>query len=558
MSGITESALFAQDRSSCTGPQALERSLASQPSVTTYNLLGVYFAKHNQIQCALVTFEQALQMDPASWESHYNLGLALLSSGRNKEAVPQLQSALARDPGNAGISMALGSAFDRLNDPENAIKQYRLILKGDPHSVPAFTAIGNALIAARRYNAAINWLKGSSDERAQRLLADGYEKNNDPKEAIQTLQSILSSRPSDFQAHRDLGAILQREADYGGAAEEFRKAMDLDPSDEYARISYLDMLVILQQYATARPLASALLQKRPHDFSVLYLDGLIERDLGDDVAAEPHLREAVALNPGSYEAHYTLGFVLERRGKAAQAAEQMQLALELNPHSTEARFQLGRILRSLGQQDEAYKQFDILKQEKQKETRKAVAGDKASLGDQALKAGETVKAISLYREAIDEDPDDFHTYYSLALALSQNGEFKAEREALKHSLERNEKFAPAHNQLGYLDMQEGDFANAESEFKSSTIIDPQYAEADNNLGVLYGKLGRKNEAKRLFLRATENNPQYAQAFVNLGLVLASESNFPEANLVLQDAVKIAPHDPAALNAQKMIQMHLEH
>ncbi len=554
--GAVPGVMFAAELSRCIGPPALEQATASQHSGPAYDSLGQYFAQHNQIECAISSFEKALQLGPPSWESQYSLGLALITNGQEFEAVSHLQEALRLDPDNANISMALGSAFVRLHDSERAIDQYRLVLKANPESVHALTAMSRELIAERRYNAAINLLQRSNDIEARRLLAEAYTKNDDPEKAGRTLQSIVSSNPDDIQAHIDLGEVLQRQGDYESASREFKQAMDLDPLNEYACISYLNTEVILQQYASAYPIAAELLRKKPHDFAVVYLNGLIERNLNDD-AAEPHLQEAIKLNPESYEAHYTLGFVLGRRSKASQAVAQLQVALRLNPHSIEARFQLGKALHSLGKNDEAQQQFAILQQQKQDEARKLLAGDQANLAAQAFQAGDASKAIRLYTEAINEDPNNAYYYYSLALVLDRRGEIQRERQALHQSLERNANFAPAHNQVGYLDMQSGDLANAEVQFKASTGIDPQFAEATNNLGVLYGKLGRAAEAKNLFLRAVEDNPSYAQAYINLALVLASVSNYTDANIALENALKIAPHDPTALSVQKLVESQLK-
>lgn len=558
ITGSTQAATFAQRPASCIATPALEQAVELQHSAPALDSLGEYFVQHNQVDCAVFYFEKALQIGPASWETQYDLGMALLEGGHDAEAVPHLREALQIKPGNAAISMALGSAFDRLHDPENAIDQYQLVLKADPQSVPALTAVGKELIAEKRYNAAINLLQTSRDDGVQRLLADAYRKNNDLQRAAGTLQSILARNPEDFQAHVDLGEVFQQQGDYGSAAQQFKEALDLNPSSEYACISYLNTEVVLQRYASAHPLAAELLRKKPHDFDVVYLNGLIERNLNDDGAAETNLREAVRLNPESYEANYTLGFVLERRAKTAQAVEKLQVALRLRPESTEARFQLGKALRSLGKNDEAQQQFAILQQQKQEDARKLLARERADLGEQSLKAGEISKAIDLYHEAINLDPKNAYFYYSLALVLDRRGELLGEREALQKSIERNFNFAPAHNQLGYLDMQSGDFTEAEVQFRTSTDIDPQYAEANNNLGVLYGKLGRAAEAKHLFLRAVEDNPGYAQAYVNLALVLASESRFAEANVALGNALKLAPLDPSALRVQKLVETQLKH
>jgi tetratricopeptide (TPR) repeat protein len=553
----SQTALIAQDASTCKGSEAIEQAIASQPSAAAYDSLGAYFAKQNQFTCAIAEFELALQLDPASWESHYDLGITFLANGHPEDAVHELQNAATLNPEKAKIHIGLAMAFNQMHKSDEAIDEYKTVLKTDPQSIPALNALSKTLIEEKRYTAAIESLKESGpDEGLQLNLATAYARNGNPQRAIQILTLIVNANPVNLQAHLNLGLVYQQKNQYSEAAREFQQALHLDPADDFACISYLNMLVVLTQYTAAQPVIQEYLRRQPHNFSALYLAGVVERGLGDYGAAMPHLQQAVALKPLSYEAHYNLGFVLARLGEPAQARKQMELALQLRPQSGEAHFQLANLLRALGQQEKAQMEFAIFQREKEEATRQNIASTKADLGNRALQAVDTQKAIDLYRESITEYPSNFHVYYNLALALNKQRDYRAESDALDQAIKLNADYAPAHNQLGFLKMQSGDIADAEAQFKIAISIDPQYAEAENNLGVLYGQLGRRMESQQLFLRATENNPQYVQAFVNLGLVLASESRFADAERALRSAIQLDPHDPAALTAQMMVQKHL--
>ena len=78
IAGTTQAVMWAEQPDGCIGPPVLERAIESQPSVSAYDSLGQYFAQHNQADCAVSFLEKALQMEPTSWESQYNLGMALL------------------------------------------------------------------------------------------------------------------------------------------------------------------------------------------------------------------------------------------------------------------------------------------------------------------------------------------------------------------------------------------------------------------------------------------------------------------------------------------------
>src|ERR1700716_2725155 len=84
----------AQSVQNCKGPAELERALATQPSAAAYDALGAYFAQRKQYPCAVSAFQSALQLEPGSWEAHYNLGLAYLESGDAKGATREFRAAV--------------------------------------------------------------------------------------------------------------------------------------------------------------------------------------------------------------------------------------------------------------------------------------------------------------------------------------------------------------------------------------------------------------------------------------------------------------------------------
>src|SRR6266849_5981906 len=79
--------LAAQDAAPCKGPAELEQTIKVHPSAGAYDALGAYFGQRQKISCAISAFESAVQLDPNSWEAHFNLSLALLQSNQPTRAV---------------------------------------------------------------------------------------------------------------------------------------------------------------------------------------------------------------------------------------------------------------------------------------------------------------------------------------------------------------------------------------------------------------------------------------------------------------------------------------
>lgn len=555
--GVIPLTATAQEASSCRGPSHLEQMVASHPSPGAYEQLGTWYATQRQLSCAVTAFESAIRLDPNSWQSHYDLGIALLSSGNSKRATHELQTASGLHPGSPQILLPLGAALGELNRQDEAIDAFKAVLKVEPQSVKALDGLTKTLIAEKRYAAAIAELKNApADEVLQLNLAIAYLKNGDSQEALKIISAIVKEHPDYAQAHYNLGVVYSQQERFSEAAQAFQEALSLDPSDDVTCLTYVKTLVILVQFETAAPVIRDYLRRHPHDFDALYYTGTVEKGLGNNEAAEKALRQAVAIDPNHAEARYSLGFVLAHLGRPAEAKPELEAAVKLSPDSSKARFQLASVLRTLGLKDEANHELDIFQHQKQEGVRQVSATVKANEANQDLQSGDPERAVALYRESIEADPTNARTYYNLALALDRIPDYNGEREALEKAVSLDAQLALPHNQLGLVEFQTNRVEEAERQFKDAIALDPQYAEAQNNLGVLYGQLGKSAEAERLFRQATENNPQYGQAFANLGLIEASESRFAEAGQALASAVQLDPKNTSALSAYGMVLVRL--
>src|SRR5437660_5155325 len=151
--------LFAQIPPACKGPAELEKLIATQPSAGVYDALGAYFGQRQQLSCALAACEGAVHQDPNSWEARFNLSLALLQKHDPARAAWELRVATRIKPDDPLGHIALGQALSELGQNEAAIEEFKFALKSDPKSLPALGGLAKALIAQKRYSAAIAYLK---------------------------------------------------------------------------------------------------------------------------------------------------------------------------------------------------------------------------------------------------------------------------------------------------------------------------------------------------------------------------------------------------------------
>jgi Flp pilus assembly protein TadD len=143
----------------------------------------------------------------------------------------------------------------------------------------------------------------------------------DPRMALQEAlaRHNVEKNPGDFEAHYNLGSMLQARDDLDGAIREYQEAVSLRPED-----------------ATGNNALGAALVAQ-----------------GNPTRATKFLRKAIQVRTDYFDAHYNLAFALAGQNDFAEAAKEFQLALRLRPDDAGAEANLGVALAQMGRFGEA-------------------------------------------------------------------------------------------------------------------------------------------------------------------------------------------------------------
>ena len=141
---------------------------------------------------------------------------------------------------------------------------------------------------------------------------------------------------------------------------------------------------------------------------------------------------------------------------------------------------------------------------------------------QAEEAGEKPRAIALYEEILDLDPD----------------------------------YAPASINLGTLHFHLRQYAQAEAFYRRATISDPGYVLAYFDLGNVLDELERPDESIAAYCKAVALAPRYADAHYNLALAYERKGMHRPALRHWQAYVRLDNRGPWADHARGQIRKHL--
>jgi tetratricopeptide (TPR) repeat protein len=547
-------------RSDAQGAELL-RAVTSDGLATSDANLGQLYLEGGEMDCARRAFESAVSKDSELWKAHYGLGLAFLEQGNARRAVDELRVVVQHTPQDPLAHNALGLGLEAMGTYDSAEQEFKTAVELDPQFDVACFNAAHVLGAQKKYPAVIYYLKKAvalaPQQPAYRLaLGTGYIANGDFEAAIQSLQELLAILPDSADAYLQLGDAYLKLANPQMAAQSYRQALHLDPQNEVARLRLAQALLTGGNDAEAVTCLQDYTSKQPSDFAGYYLLGHAYRHLNQLPEARKALEQAVRINPGDYKTRYEFGVVLERLGLADLARQQLEAATRMNTEEPQAHLELSKVLRGLKESDAANHELQKFHGLEAKDREKKTAAALHAQAITAMKQGDALRAISIYREAVRLDSSDPQLQYDFALALGEGGDPHEQELRLQQTLKLDPNFARAHNQLGLLYMNTGKTAEAKEEFSAALSVDPQYVEAQVGLGVVCVNQGKKEEADTLFRQAIENNPKVASAHANLGLLLASQGKEAEAEEELKQATQLAPDDASVLPVLASLQSKL--
>lgn len=324
-----------------------------------------------------------------------------------------------------------------------------------------------------------------------------------------------------FDLHHKLGA-------YSEAADAYRRAIALDPSDVRSGINLARILEDLGQPEEAEMTYRHVLKQDCRNASAWNnLGALLMGSSERSAEAEDALRGAIAADPAHADAWSNLGLLLHKRLSRYEEAEQSyRKALALRPTHAWAWGWLGDLL------------DNILKRpmEAEQAYREAIAngiGDKAAwnnLGILLIKKGQdgAQEAEKILREAIELFPNNAAAWANLGLLYQLLKRFDEAHEAFREAVAMDPENCVIWTNLGELVQDHlHQFEEAEAAYRKAIAIDPTYARAWKNLGyVLQRHLHRPDEATTSYRRAIALDQKDPVSWNNLGNLLVDHYQQP--------------------------------
>jgi tetratricopeptide (TPR) repeat protein len=443
--------------------------------------------------------------DPAAYRA---LALLYAATHQRAKAVEELQSLRIAKPKDSWVRIHLAQTLVELNRMQDASAVTEELLSSDPNDPDGLLLRGQIFIAGRKYKAAqaaiLSAIKGAPQSApAWYFLGVAQMADGLTDAAKGSFAQAHKLSPKTVGPEAALAELDANAGNYGtaerlaisnpdlpvaeilGAQEELAKG-NLHKAEEMALAALERDPVSLRALEILEKAQAQL--GRPQD-SVKRLSGLVSQfsnnaelrfllaracfDQHDLQKAEVSVRQAIALDPRTPDAHSLLAEIDLAKGLNAEAVAEFRAAIDSDPHKVSNYLAVANLYKAASRWEDATK-----------------ALEKANTVD----SGSPYVKNNLANQYLEHGGD-----LNVALSLAQQA-----KQALPDS-------PVVADTLGWAFYKVGSYRSAIEQLSLSTQKAPENAEYQYHLGVAYLGAGRMEPAAQSLRRALKSNPTFAYA-----------------------------------------------
>ena len=532
-----------------------EKIVALQPkSVESRMVLGqLYTIKHDSKK-AEEQFKTAQSMEPDSEEVVLNLARLYAESGDLEQAAKVIETVPAADR-TARMENALGSTYEQLKKPKEAIAAYQRADILEPGDARTLESLAHALLSDNQLDEALKQYKALSEadpENAGALVRMGeiLRRQGKYEDALAAIRKACKMDPSNMEAGYNEGLLLDVLGRYDESAQAYEKMVELTSHANGAytaeeinnRGIFLERLGAVYHEQNKTDQAISTYQKlidmggesavHGYQFQVDTWRDAKQFDKAIEVA-----RKAVEANPKNRDLKLMLA---EEMGDLSKTDEGLALAKGLLANSSDDRpvwLSMGHMCVRAHRWKEAEDDFNKAEALTTKTDEKKEKEERITLlfmrGEWAERQKHYEPAEQFFHQALELEPDSAITLNYLGYMLADKG--KQLPEALK-MIRKAVDLDPINgaylDSLGWVYFKMGEYELAEQYLRQAVERDATDPTVHDHLGELYEKTGRSRLAAAQWELSLEQYAKSAPIDVEQGEVAKVQKKLEAARIKL--------------------------
>ena len=368
-------------------------------------------------------------------------------------------------------------------------------------------------------------------------------------------------------------AVYGRSEMASKAIDEYRLAIEADPSSEYLTSGLAELYAKTGRIREAVSEAQDILKRDPNNLEAHKLLGRIYlRSLGDmqsgngsssvlKLAIEQY-EQIIKIEPDNMDDHLLLGRLYRLNNDLSKAEGEFKTAVKLQPSSEEAVTTLAYLYNEEGDTNRAVQVLSSVPDDGRS------AKMYSALGYTYEQQKQYKEAINAYRHAIELDRDNLDAIRGLAENLMNDGQTEAALEQYKVIADANPEDAQTYLHMAEIYRKSGKFDLALENLKKAETMVQDSIEVPYNMAAVYQAQGRYDDAAQTLqdlLKKTEKpDSSYTQGERNnravflerLGTVYRDQAKYPEAVDVFRKMVALGD-DNTVRGYQQIIDTYRE-
>ena len=353
------------------------------------------------------------------------------------------------------------------------------------------------------------------------------------------------------------------------AIEEYRAAIDADPTSAYLTSGLAELYAKTGRIRDAVIEAQEIIKKNPNNLEARRLLGRIYlRSLGDMQAgsgsesvlklAIEQYEQIVRLQPDSMEDHLLLGRLYRLNNDLQKAENEFKTAVKLQPDSEEAVTTLAYLYNELGDTGRAAQVLSSVPGAERS------AKLYSALGYTYEQQKQYKEAIDAYRHAIEMDRDNLDAIRGLAQNLLNDGQADAALEQYKVIADANPEDAQTYVRIAEIYRKQGKYDLALDNLKKAESMVQDSVEVPYNIAAIYQAQGRYDEAvpimRDLLKKSEKPDGKYSNGekgnravfLERLGAIYRDQGNNQAANEVFREIIALGGDDNVERGYQEII------
>ena len=298
-------------------------------SAEAWGDLGLVLYAQSYGREAVECFRRATVLDERTWRWPF-FAAAASSHLAPADGVTLMEEAIRRDPKAVWPRLLRAEWLVTLGRGDEARADYESLLAVSPEHARARLGLARLLLTS------------DDADRALAALGTALDHPSTRRAARQFAAQVAARQGNRSEADRQLIAAAALPADTPWPEDPLAAELPLRRVGKRSRIKLVSQMESVGAVAEADALTRRIEEENPEIY--LFVEGRLQLQKGDAVAAEKAFRRAVEYDPRAVEIRFQLGRAIALQGRHAEAADVFRELLELEPGYGPAWLELGRSL----------------------------------------------------------------------------------------------------------------------------------------------------------------------------------------------------------------------